>query len=190
MTTQIILSHIDDETFSLSGFLQNISQKENVFITYLCFGRDNLNSLKRFDVLKKISSEIGFEYECLGYKDLELEHIQTSEIANKINQSIKKINPERIITHCDEDLHQDHVKTSKCVKIALKRIEQTNIKEFLEVKSPENYPFQNVYFDTVYKLNNNLLLKKEKYINLYKYIEKIPFIDSKEYFRTVYRELK
>ena len=189
MKTMFILAHFDDETFGLSGYIQHLKSINNeIYILYLCKGRDDANHKKRLNIIKQINTDINFNY--LNYYDLTLFSSDMSKISSKIRDEIRKNKPQRIVTHCQEDLHQDHVFTSNCVRIALKRIESTSIDELLEFKSPENYPFKSVYFDSVYNLSPNEIEIKEKNVKLFKETENVPKIYTKEFFRTIYRKLK
>lgn len=154
-------------------------------IVILCKGRNDENFNERFKVFKQFMNQLNFGYCVNDYYDLGLEKYKLSDIADFILDEIKEYKPHRVITSSEYDLHQDHVIVSKACKIASRNI----VPELLEAFNPCTKIVQEHYFDTSLNIRNQFKYKIEmckKYAS-----EKINIDDikTKEYFKTVWREL-
>ena len=186
--TLIITAHLDDETFGIGGTLAQLCSKDagEVFVYSFCSGRDAENSIKRKDAFCEIQTMLGFNYIIGSYFDMTLEQQLLKELTLRVEELIDGFDPKRIITVCENDIHQDHKLVSQAVKIAA-RPSRKPIDELLEFQIPGTQPFTATYFDTVNDVSDVLSLKQKMF---QKYTtENQPNAESKEYFRTIYRKL-
>lgn len=186
MKTLVVVPHLDDETFGLSGTLQQLCYNQNneVLVVSLCKGRKfDKSSESRIETFKSIANIIGYHYKIYGFDDLSLEYTPLSAITRIIEGVINEFEPKRVFTVSENDLHQDHKVTSHAVRICC-RPSRTNVKELYEFEIPESEHFSKTYFDTVNNIDKEF---KEKMCSLYS-MENIPNISDKEYFKTIYRE--
>lgn len=185
MKILIVVAHLDDETFGLGGFLSKINP-EDVTILSLCRGRDEENCSNRIQSFNNVIEKLGIKsYLISKYFDMELDEVNLTELSSFIERFIELNKPEIVITNCENDLHQDHQKVSKAVKIACRPNRNTSVKELYEFKIKDSQVYDYTYFDTIINIDID---KKRELCSLYT-SEKQPELENKEYLKTIFRIL-
>lgn len=182
-----IFAHLDDESYSLSGFMSRLNSKK-VNVLVFCDGRNEDNKISRIKTFTDIMNKYKFNYKILGYDDLKLEEVNTTELTAHIDDYINICKPEVVITNSSFDIHQDHKIVSNAVKITCRPERNKYVKELYEAKIIGSEIFSNSYFDTeIILTDDEYILKLE---NCTSYVtEKQPSFSRKEYLRTIYRQI-
>jgi len=171
----IIVSHIDDEIFSMGGTIHKLSKNNEMLILSICEGSLKFMSVDDFTSRKKVIEnykKYNIKFLNLDYKDTILDSISLSEIIDKIQYTYGEFNPDIVFTH-SEDIHPDHCIVSKAVSV-ITRPKNSNIKKLYHFSIPGNdewngYNFKpNVYI----RLDEDDIKFKHKFINLYNNILK------------------
>ncbi len=122
-TVLAIFAHPDDEAFGPGGTLAKFSQTHDVYLICATQGEKGKNSLKtskKLHEIRKLELEnsakiLGIKKVfCLGFVDGTLSNNLYHKLASKIEEKIKKINPEIIITFEPRGVsgHIDHITIS------------------------------------------------------------------------------
>lgn len=133
----VVLAHPDDEAFGVSGLIA-LNRKQGVPVTYACatlgeMGRNmgmpmiaNRESLPalRLEELKAACAAVGLEdLRLLGYRDKTVEFEDREEIADRVGEIIKEVNPSLIITFdAKHAVHPDHNAIGAATLLAVSRI--------------------------------------------------------------------
>lgn len=183
MCNLLVATHIDDETFNCSGFLQ---RNPDTYIIVICKGRDEANSEKRISVLKELYND----RICVicDYNDLTLNVTDIAKICYKIEWILCDLQPSTVIIPSEQDLHQDHIIVSRAAKIACRYKKcDSSVKEVLEATT-NVHPWNCVNADTLIELTDTELALKQQFSNKY-VTENVPKSGQFEYYKTYYRVL-
>ncbi len=187
MNYLFIMPHLDDETFSCGGILNELKRDNNVQVITVCHGRVGqaaTNLLRKAAYIKNTENTKTYN---LGYYDLELNTIDIPIIADKIFEIINETdNFNTVFIPAKTDLHQDHKIVNQASRIALVRyLRSKSILEINEVISP----FLNLDPDTKYTIAVSVDPEiKQKMVEQYT-TENKPLNINKEYLYKIYDEL-
>ncbi|MGE5403305.1 MAG: PIG-L deacetylase family protein [Candidatus Doudnabacteria bacterium] len=140
----VIGAHPDDVELMAGGVIgRATSQKADVYSMVISDGGQNGDIEVRHKELKKASKILGIkEVKTCGLKDGEVPH--NLETVKMVEKYIKDVNPSVIITHTDEDTHQDH-KNVCHISLSAARFQPTIV---LLGETPSSYFHDNlVYFN-------------------------------------------
>ena len=137
----IIAAHPDDDAFGCGGTIKKLAnQKNKIYAIYFTDGvsaRINKKDLKKKINDRKKNSEkaskiLGIE-RCIyhSFPDNQLDKIPLLEIIQKIEEQIKKINPDLILTHFENDLNIDHQIINRAVVTATRPKPNLKLKKIL-----------------------------------------------------------
>jgi len=173
----VICAHPDDETLGLGGTLAVSSKKgDHVFIVFFTDGQFARDSTKRGIKYRKKNAKqacsiLGVKKtEFLNYKDQTLDTIPVVELACKIENYIKKWNPEIIFTHFWGDINQDHRKLFEATIIATRPTSNSKIKQVICYETPSSTEwgfsqFRPNYFVDIKGTINKKINAMKKYKN-------------------------
>lgn len=138
MKTLIVIAHLDDESFGLGGTLLKMCKKnaDDIKIISFCDGRSGDNKIQRREAFDKVIKTLGCHYKICGFDDLTLESLQLNILADIIKVEIEKFQAEMVICTSIDDIHQDHVITSKATRIACRPNSISTVMKLLEFKIP------------------------------------------------------
>lgn len=178
----IIMAHLDDEIFSMGGFLalKSYEGDQSTIIT-VCRGRSPENYLKRDAVVSEFCSAFHIDRIVLNWWDLSLDGVPKAELAGALDSQITSIGSRfnRVFIPSHLDTHFEHRIVSDVAKVALRGVDF----DFLyEVKNPCD-EFNLGEFETSHLINNNIFDKKE-FVKKFT-TENIPEISEYEFFKTV-----
>ncbi len=112
-------AHYDDIELNCAGTLLKAKEKGAEISLMVCTdGSKGGDRNQRFEEQKKVNNLIGYA-DCLyiNFTDGKLEH--NYQLINKIDEAITDLfKPDYIITHTENDFHQDHIAVAKSVKSA------------------------------------------------------------------------
>ena len=120
-----IVAHPDDETISSGGLISSLVAKgKDVKIVVATDGSTGVDHTGRFEknITEVRSKELNLAAQKLGVSNVEQldipcqELFYTKENLHKIIGLIRGYKPDLIITHTEEEKHQDHINLSKIVK--------------------------------------------------------------------------
>lgn len=119
----IVGAHPDDEILGCGGTIAKLSKNNKIFALILGEGiksRDIENSSRKLKNLKedaiKAQKILGIENSCFeSFPDNSFDKIALLNIVKKVQEFIKKINPDIIFTHHHSDLNIDHRLTFQAV---------------------------------------------------------------------------
>jgi LmbE family N-acetylglucosaminyl deacetylase len=108
----IISAHPDDLELMAGGVVARaISQNADVYSMVISDGSENGESEIRKSELMRASKILGIkEFRLCGVKDGNVPH--NIDMVKMVESYIKEVNPSIIITHTDQDTHQDHKNVS------------------------------------------------------------------------------
>ena len=178
----VVASHPDDEILGCGGTLYKLKKKgvkiSAIFLSDGESSRKNLNIkkliLERRKQAKKAAKIIGITNLVFGdFPDNSMDTVPMLKIIQFIEKQIKKLKPDTIFTHFDNDLNIDHQITSKAVATACRPIKNQTVKSilFFEVLSSSewNISTKNKNFKPNYFININKSIKyKIKALKCYK----------------------
>ena len=117
-TVLIVAAHPDDDAFGCGGTIRKLAnQKNKIFAMYFTDGvstRQNQKKPKKNIIDRKKNSESASKImgikNCTycSFSDNQLDKIPLLKIIQKIEDQIKKIKPDLIFTHFENDLNLDH----------------------------------------------------------------------------------
>jgi len=154
-TVLIVAAHPDDDAFGCAGTIIKLAnQKNKIFAIYFTDGvsaRINKSDQKKMILDRKNNSDSAAKImgikKCtyLSYPDNQLDKVSLLEIAQKIEHQIKKIQPELILTHFDNDLNLDHQLVNRAVITATRPKPGQKVKKILlfETLSSTEWRFSN-----------------------------------------------
>jgi len=166
----IIVSHIDDEIFSMGGTIHKLSKNNEIEILFVCEGSPKLMSIKNFIKRKKVTKKYkkhNIEFLNLEYEDTTLDIFSLSEIIKRIQYVYDEFSPDIVFTH-SEDIHPDHCIVSKVVSI-ITRPKNNSIKKLYHFSIPGNNEWNGYSFkpNTYVELGEDDIKFKHKFINYY-----------------------
>lgn len=184
-TTLIVMSHFDDETFLMGGYLEkyfgkNNSNEQVVILTVCGFGRGNdiaKNGAIRLAQCKRNANELqNVHCYCLEFQDLTLNNCDIPYIADNVTKLLKTYNPEQVFIMSESDVHQDHVLTSRACKVALHTPEKYGIKEIYECPASYSGLYHNntPVCNTCLRLSDKIMSVKIRRSERYSCTENIP----------------
>ena len=151
----IIAAHPDDDAFGCGGTIKKLAnQKNKIYAIYFTDGvsaRINKKDLKKKINDRKKNSEkaskiLGIK-RCIyhSFPDNQLDKIPLLEIIQKIEEQIKKIKPDLILTHFENDLNIDHQIINRAVVTATRPKPNFRLKKILmfETLSSTEWKFSN-----------------------------------------------
>ncbi len=154
-TVLVIAAHPDDDAFGCGGTIRKLAnQKNRIYAIYFTDGvsaRINKKGLKKkINDRKKNSdkaSKIMGIYKCIyhSFPDNQLDKVSLLEIIQKIEEQIKKIKPDIILTHFENDLNLDHQIINRAVVTATRPKPNLKLKKILlfETLSSTEWKFSN-----------------------------------------------
>ena len=151
----IIAAHPDDDALGCGGTIRKLAnQKNKIYAVYFTDGvsaRINKKDLKKKINDRKKNSEkaskiLGIK-RCIyhSFPDNQLDKIPLLEIIQKIEEQIKKIKPDLILTHFENDLNIDHQIINRAVVTATRPKPNLKLKKILlfETLSSTEWKFSN-----------------------------------------------
>lgn len=139
-------AHYDDVELNCLGTLLRAKEELGAEV-YLCVCTDGSEggSVKdREGEQEAVSNFIDYkEVIHLDFKDTQLQH--GKKLIDAIGEAIKLSNPEYIITHYEDDFHQDHAAVAKAVK-SLNRYSEYSVISFPSQDPKQHFP-ANLYVD-------------------------------------------
>ena len=133
----VIAAHPDDEVLGCGGTIaKHISKKDKVYVIFMANGVDSRNSPSKKDLKDRILSSklaknilgITSSYH-LNFPDNKMDSIPILNVIQKLEEIIKKINPEIVYTHHEGDLNIDHKITNAAVMTACRPLPNSSIKQ-------------------------------------------------------------
>ena len=172
----IICAHPDDETLGLGGtiLLQTLKGSEVFVLIFsdgeLSRGKAVSQVKQREKQAKKVAKILKIkEIKLLGYHDQKLDTIPLIELANHIEESIKKWKPTIIYTHFWGDVNQDHRVLFDATSIATRPTPKSKIKKVICYETPSSTEWSHNNFKPNLFVDINSVLKtKLKALNHYK----------------------
>jgi LmbE family N-acetylglucosaminyl deacetylase len=172
----VIAAHPDDEVLGMGGTISKLTaNNKKVHVLFMSEGvtaRDNLfdpiaresdikDRIKMSERSAKILRVSSLEY--LNLKDNRMDGIELLDIVKKIEGIIKKIEPDCIFTHSENDLNIDHQITNKAVITATRPLSECKVKEIytFEILSSSEWGFS----------ENNHLFSPKYFVDISSFIE-------------------
>lgn len=111
-------AHYDDIELNCAGtLLKARDQGAEICICVCTDGSSGGDTQERMDEQDKVAAIVGYDYNVyMKFTDGKLQH--NLELVDVIDNLIKKLKPDYIITHTENDFHQDHIAVAKAVKSA------------------------------------------------------------------------
>jgi N-acetylglucosamine malate deacetylase 1 len=172
MNVLIISAHPDDEVLGMGGTIKKMSkQGHNLHLCVVTEGASAQYLDKKMIEVRKNSCVKAGEFlgissfNFLDFPDMGLEAIPRLQIIRKLENIIKKINPEIIFTTPKNDLHLDHKLVHESTVIAC-RPTKNKIEKLLCYEIPS--PLINQFNPNIYE---NIELEIEDKINSFQFYE-------------------
>ena len=164
----IIVAHRDDETFGCGGTISKLSKNHNIFAISMTDGISSRDSYKKQDIDERkknsmlASKILGFKWlnnYCGNFSDNQMDRYALLEVVKVIENAKKKINPEIVFTHYENDLNIDHQIVAKATMVAFRPKFKEKCKQILsfEVPSSTDYAF---YKNEIFQPNCFVNIKK------------------------------
>ena len=199
-STLIVMSHFDDETFLMGGYLEKYFGQDNpneqaIILTICGYGRGKniaKNGAIRLAQCKRNANELrNVRCYCLDFQDLTLNNSDIPFIADNVTKLLKTFNPEKVFIMSEGDDHQDHVLTSKGCKVALHNPERYGIQEIYECPAPYSGLYHNntPVCNTSLRLSDKVMRAKIRRSERYSCTENIPksVYSPYEYFNLIWK---
>ena len=124
----IVVSHTDDETLGIGGsIVRHVESGDKVFAISMTdgVGSRDLNfqgvDIERLNAAREAAKELNFEWLSGGdFPDNSMDKVGILEVAKKIEEAKRLVNPNIIYTHSYADLNIDHQITCKAVLTAFR----------------------------------------------------------------------
>jgi len=167
-----ILAHYDDEAFVMGLINKRLERGSVVHIAIVCGTGINDGRRELFNSLiyNKLCNNINIIIHTFVYKDLELSNLisNTSEL-NTIREALNNIilnnNIDTVVTHSDDDIHEDHRIVNEVVKIVIRpHIHNLNVLTCYIPGSSSDHGI----FNYILPLGNSDMIKKINYLKNYK----------------------
>lgn len=154
-TVLVVAAHPDDDAFGCGGTIRKLAnQKNKIYAMYFTDGvsaRKNDKKLKKNIINRKKNSESASKImgikQCIyhSFPDNQLDKIPLLKITQKIEDQIKKIKPDIIFTHFENDLNLDHQIINRAVVTATRPKPNNKLKKILlfETLSSTEWKFSN-----------------------------------------------
>jgi LmbE family N-acetylglucosaminyl deacetylase len=154
-TVLVIAAHPDDDAFGCGGTIRKLAnQKNKIYAIYFTDGvsaRINKKDLKkkindRKENSEKASNIMGIKKSIYySFPDNQLDKVPLLQIIQKIEVQIKKIKPDLIFTHFENDLNLDHQIINRAVVTATRPKPNLKLKKILlfETLSSTEWKFSN-----------------------------------------------
>ena len=153
----IIAAHPDDEVLGCGGIIAKYAKSNEIYVLILGEGITSRYS-KRLQAPQKELLELkekarkagkllsAKEIFFLDLPDQRLETIPFLEIVKKVEEFVKKIEPQVIFTHSSADLNLDHRITFRAVLTAARPVKECSVKEIysFEVLSSTEWGFKKI----------------------------------------------
>lgn len=126
MKILVIAAHYDDEVLGLGGTIaKHTKNGDKVYVCVLTDssssqypGRQDMIDVKK-EESKKINNILGIEETIsFDFPDMKLDTIPHVEINKRIEELVKKINPDIVYTHHKYDVNKDHVMAFQSTLVA------------------------------------------------------------------------
>ncbi len=140
-TVLVVAAHPDDDAFGCGGTLRKLANRNNKI--YAIYFTDGVSARKYKKKLKKniydrkknaeSASKIMGIKKCIyhSFPDNQLDKIPLLQIIQKIEDQIKKIKPDLIFTHFENDLNLDHQIINRAVVTATRPKPNLKLKKIL-----------------------------------------------------------
>ena len=167
----VVVAHNDDEVLGCGGTIKKFRQEGiEVGILILSLGTTERGKLPNYAELMEQSYNASVhlgagpkrERQSFGawgvlkeqFKDQRFDEESEIDITKRIEMHIKQFNPEVVLTHFEGDLNKDHEIVSKCVKVACRSTETSNVDVVIEfpVISSSNFNVKAFEPDTYIEL--------------------------------------
>jgi LmbE family N-acetylglucosaminyl deacetylase len=133
----VVVAHPDDEIIGCGGTICNhIDKGDSVSIVYMADGGssrsdfDNHDLEKRRGQAKAVCAELNIEsYFFLNFPDNKMDTIPFLDIVKKLEKINKKVCPEIVYTHNNNDLNIDHTITHKAVMTSARPVSNELFKQ-------------------------------------------------------------
>ena len=161
----VIASHPDDAELSMAMTISNyVDEGHDVSILCMSRGGRGINSNKYKNLRKNEALNAGKVLGVTNYYFSDVEDTnfegQRSLLKSEIEKYIQKLNPDVIYTHFPDDIHQDHVITSREVIIASRVV---NTLYFFRSPNTQNFVPNSFFFG-----DEKLINKKHKALSCFK----------------------
>lgn len=193
----VVAAHPDDEVLGCGGIIAKYANDNEVFILILGEGitsrylnrkeasADELSALK--EKAKSAGKFLGArDVFFLDLPDQRFEKVSFLEITKKIEEIIKKIEPEIIFTHSYADLNLDHRIAFNAVLTITRPVENCKVKEIYSFEAPSSteWSFQKIngsFLPNVFEDITSTIGKKIEAIKIYESeMRKFPHPRSEE----------
>ena len=172
MSVLFVFAHPDDEAYGPAGTIAKIAEKNEVYILSLCKGdrpgQEHVSD-QRVQAFYQSCLELGAKPILKEFSDCKLEYAST---LLEIEDTIRKVKPSIVYTHCISDLHKDHRLVAECCMVACRPKPGGPVNElyFCEMPTSTAWPFgqlspifsPNVYIDV-----SKFMDVKKKVLSLY-----------------------
>ena len=175
----VIAAHPDDEMIGCGGTIfKHLYNKDKVYILFMTNGisaRSESQKEKKIRNKNFIKVKTFVKYNFLGnlnLPDQEMDTIPLLKIVKKIEFFIKKIKPNIILTHFENDLNMDHRVTFEATLTAARPFPKQSVKEIncFEIASSTNWRNipNKIFTPNLYVDISNFINKKKKGLAFYK----------------------
>ncbi len=179
----IVAAHPDDELLGLGGSIHKSINEDKCLVDALIMSK-GIVSRGKTDIIKKISIQeksIKKASKILGINNIDLEDFPDNkfdtvallDIVQRIENKIKRFNPDVIMTHHEKDLNIDHQIVSKAVVTATRPLPESKSALILTFETPSSTEWQvqdpqNSFFPNFYnQISKKNLIAKQKAIKSY-----------------------
>jgi LmbE family N-acetylglucosaminyl deacetylase len=161
----IVVAHPDDEVLGCGGTIRKaVFQGSKVHVLFFnngCRHRKNFEPQRIANQIQCVADLLGYTWTALDYENNKMDMIPMSEASSKVIAMVKEFQPDHVMTHFDQDLHQDHKVVNQAVMIACRNMRNSPVKmvtEFPVISSSEVNP--------KFSFTPNLLVTVDEFIDL------------------------
>ena len=156
----VIAAHPDDEVLGCGGTMRRMAS-EGAEVYCLILGEgvtsrdDNRDASHRVKELEELRAAARRANELLGVRELFFESLPDNrfdsidllDVVKIVEHYVTKLRPERVFTHGDGDLNNDHTVTSRAVLTACRPLQGSSVKGvfFFSVLSSTEWNYPNVF---------------------------------------------
>jgi LmbE family N-acetylglucosaminyl deacetylase len=179
----VVIAHPDDEILGCGGFLKK-KAAENVECHVLYMNNGNLRAGYDRSVIKdqifKVADLLGFTPHIEKFYNCDFDMYPQSLLAETISAYVKRLQPDTVMTHIGNDLHQDHLLVYSATMIAVRYMPNSPVKNVLTfptISSSEINPSFDFRADAIIDISD--------YVN-----DKIQAMAFYEYEQNAFQELR
>lgn len=173
----VVVAHPDDEVLGCGGLIQ-LLVKEGCKVTIL-YANPGYEMRQGSDVrevkvqIDQVNKYLRTHAYVLGnFKAGEMDNYLTRELVDFIGPHIRDGEIDTVITHCANDLHQDHLMVNKAVMICCRFKYQSKVKNVLTfptISSSDISPVTHFSMNYFVKLSKQELIRKIKAMDFYRH---------------------